>query len=78
MSQNESIKSKLLDVYDELGTDLAELEAFAALLGEPSNDIDRHVRPGLMSLLERIHGEIKEKHLVIGEIQAELHEGGEI
>jgi len=76
MSQNESENSKLLEVYDELALDLDELEAFAVLLGSSDEAIDGDIRPGLQSLLERIHGSIEEKHQVIREVLTQLHEEG--
>ena len=76
MSEIESIKGKLLCVYDELALDLDELKALAVLIGTPDDDIERPVRLGIGSLLERIHKSLKEKHDLLGELHTQLVEEG--
>lgn len=78
MSQNKSIQSQLLDIYDELGEDLSELEALARLVGEQAEDIDRSIRPGLGGLLERLHKSISEKHQALDKLRRIPEEGGAV
>jgi hypothetical protein len=76
MSQNESIQSQLLDIYDELGEDLSELAALAHLVGEQAEDIDRGIRSGLGGLLERLCKSISEKHAALDKLRQIPEEGG--